>query len=822
VPVTMLPCSSEDELCNPWQAGEERDPDDGLESTGARQRLVELIVHVVAQSARYEASQRVVAHHEHPSEATRASQGSESQLDNGDSSNSSKRGSPAGSPEGSPSSKRRDVRSTSPMGNATPHSSQQPRGTPASARAREVRVSGEKPSTLADSAAAESQQPARHEQRSVQLASKPPARPGTSEQDNLIATSAAAPGGVFLSATSAPSPVMPVMQSEAQDRALSPPPLQDRALSPPLLQDRALSPPPLRCEIQAPGSPVAQVPGSTSPPAPRSAAPVSTPVPVAPSSASSAAGLVLYNAVGGDMAAPATGLASEQRSQLGRQGTLFSDAPSERSASPPVEERRPLLPASSFTSSTGTSLSGCAGEEVAEEDGFFPLLPQGADIDGCAAKEGVRAVLKRLQLDQDIGQADEPAARRVLLEATKIGQQGPLARLALELASSAAGTRSAGADEEHGNTSVLLGLALSLPSTLPFEIKPAAGTLPAAHRALQRVPRFLDALQLDVYRQLLDLPGFLLEQAYVIAALYPMLLDHQETHQRLESLDGLTPLQRLALHMALENKLQLQLRVGGGVVSQSPGGKSSKGSVPSNVAAPLPFDARSLSHRAAGMELTPPEHLLKECSWLLLRAPLASGTGSSAAPVTATGATPRRRSEAVADLVAEVCNELVSRWDLSRDRHLLPRLIRHHALQDTEVDLVRIAFIRRDETMGRFRIIDVMLVLGVAQDPPGAQADAEEVYNQCVELFQGLHRRPDELEHGSSSLLARLSALRSDTPVTHVPGSASVRALLASGLSAPLTPSQRSSSYVNHSNTSSRSGSNADIGGSAASAARVP
>ena len=47
-------------------------------------------------------------------------------------------------------------------------------------------------------------------------------------------------------------------------------------------------------------------------------------------------------------------------------------------------------------------------------------------------------------------------------------------------------------------------------------------------------PRFLDALQLDVYRQLLDLPGFSLEQAYVIAALFPMLLDHKETHQRLD------------------------------------------------------------------------------------------------------------------------------------------------------------------------------------------------------------------------------------------------------------------------------------------------
>jgi hypothetical protein len=533
----------------------------------------------------------------------------------------------------------------------------------------------------------------------------------------------------------------------------------------------------------------------------------------------------LFNPVGGEMAAPSTDWGSEplQRSQVGRAGTLLSDAPSERSASPPVEERRPpsrLLPASLFTSSTGTSLSGCAGEEVEEEDGFLPLLPQGADIDGFEAGKGVRPVLKRLEVDQDIGQADEPAARRVLLEATKMGQQGPLARLALELASSAAGTRSAGADEEHGNTSVLLGLALSsLPSTLPFEIKPAAGTLPAAHRALQRVPRPHDALQLDVNRQLLDLPGFSLEQAYVLAALYPMLLDEEETHERIESLDGVKPLQKLALHMALENKLQLELRARGGAVSQSPGGKSSKGSVPSNVAAPLPFDARSLSHRAAGVELTPPEHLLKECSWFLLRAPLASGTGSSAAPVTATGATPRRRSDAVADLFAEVTNELVSRWDLYRDGHLLPRLIRHHALQDCEVDLVRVAFIRRDETMGRFRIIDVMLVLGVAQDPPGAQADAEEVYNQCLELFNGWHRRPDELEHGSSSLLARLTALRSDTPVTHVPGSASARALIASGISAPLTPSQRSSSTTSSNNGN---GSNADIGGSAGSAARVP
>lgn len=524
--------------------------------------------------------------------------------------------------------------------------------------------------------------------------------------------------------------------------------------------------------------------------------------------------------IGGEIVAAATYWGSEpqQRSQIGRAGTFLSDALSERSASPPAaaEERGPprLMPASSFTSSAGTSGSGRAGigEEVVE-DGFFPLLPKGVDIDGCEVEEGVRAVLKRLQPDQRMRQADEPAARRVLLEATKMGQQGPLARLAFELAAGAASARSDGADEEHGDTAALLGLALStLPPEFPFDInQPAAGTLPAAHRSLQRVPSRLDELQLETYWQLLELPGFSQQQALFISALYPMLLNQDETHERLESLHGVKPLQMLALHMALENKLQHELRARGGVASQSSsGGTSSKGSLPSNVAAPLPFDARSLSHRAAGVELTPPKHLLKECSWFLLRAPLASGTGSSAAPVTATGATPRRRAEAVADLVTEVGNELIARWDLSRDGHLRARLVGHHALQDCEVDLVRLAFIRRDETMARFRIIDVMLVLGVAQDAPGAQADAEEVYTQCLELLDGLHRRADELEHGSSSLVARLTALRSDAPVTYVLGSASARALLASGLSAPLTPTQRSSSNSN------------SVYGSAASAARGP
>ncbi len=453
------------------------------------------------------------------------------------------------------------------------------------------------------------------------------------------------------------------------------------------------------------------------------------------------------------------------------------------------------------------------GEEVAE-DGFFPLLPKGADIDGCEAEEGVRAVLKRLQPDQRMRQAAEPPARRVLLEATKMGQQGPLARLAFELAAGAASARGDGADEEHGDTAALLGLALSsLPPAFQFDInQPAAGTLPAAHRALQRVPSQADELQLLVYQQLLELPGFSQQQAIFISAVYPMLLNHDETHERLETLHGIKPLQMLALHMALENKLQQELRARGGVASQSsPGGASSKGSLPSNVAAPLPFDEHSLGHRAAGTELTPPEHLLKECSWFLLRAPLASGTGSSAAPVTATGASPRGRAEAVADLVTEVGNELIARWDLYRDGHLRARLVGHHALQDCEVDLVRLAFIRRDETMGRFRIIDVMLVLGVAQDAVEAQDAAEEVYTQCSELLHGWHRRADELEHGSSSLVARLTALRSGAPVSHVPGSASARALLASGLSAPLTPSQRSSSSSSNS-----------VCGSAASVARGP
>jgi hypothetical protein len=73
-------------------------------------------------------------------------------------------------------------------------------------------------------------------------------------------------------------------------------------------------------------------------------------------------------------------------------------------------------------------------------------------------------------------------------------------------------------------------------------------------------------------------------------------------------------------------------------------------------------------------------------------------------------------------------------------------VVGHHALQDCEVDLVRLALIRRDETMGRFRIIDV--VLGVAQDAPGAQVDAEEVYVACGAPYRPAQWRPGDARAG--------------------------------------------------------------------------